>query len=288
MATSSVPPLGKLGAHVSAAGGIPNAIDRIRAIGGDCLQIFISSPRGWQKTTITDEQVAAFRAGVAEHDLTPVYIHALYLANIATSQAELRAKSIDALAHALTTADRIGAAGVIYHTGSKKDQDLSRAMANVVSALREILERSPGTSQLIIEGSAGQQGAVGSPFAELGQMHREVGSDRVKVCLDTCHMFQAGYDVRTTEAIDRTLAEFDREVGLAQLVVMHANDAKAELGRGLDRHENIGHGAIGKAGFQALLHHPSLRSLPWILEVPGFEGLGPDAENLEILRKLGA
>ncbi len=276
----------KLGAHVSAAGGISKAVDRIVAIGGNCLQIFVSSPRGWHKTEISDEEVEKFRSGIAQHDLTPVYIHALYLANIATGQDELREKSIDALAHALRTADRIGAAGVIYHTGSKKDGDLAEALDNATSAMREILKRAPGQSQLIIEGASGQQGALGSPFAEVGQMLHGAGSPRVKVCLDTCHMFQAGYDVRTREAIDHTLAEFDREVGLEHLVVMHANDAKKPIGSGLDRHDNIGQGEIGADGFKALLHHPKLHDYAWILEVPGFEELGPDQRNIDILKSL--
>lgn len=276
----------RLGAHVSAAGGISKAVERIVAIGGNCLQIFVSSPRGWRKTEISDEEVEKFKAGLAAQDIGPVFIHGLYLANIATSQAELREKSIDALAHALRVADRIGAQGVIYHTGSKKDGDLAEALENATSAMQEILKRAPGSSQLIIEGASGQQGALGSPFAELGQMLRASASSRVKVCLDTCHMFQAGHDVRTRQAIDQSLAEFDREVGLEHLVVMHANDAKKPLGSGLDRHENIGQGEIGTVAFKTLLHDPRLSHLPWILEVPGFEEMGPDKQNLDILKSL--
>lgn len=276
----------RLGAHVSAAGGISKAVDRIVEIGGDCLQIFVSSPRGWRKTEISDEEVEKFRTGLAAHDVGPVFIHGLYLANIATSQPELREKSIDALAHALRVADRIGAQGVIYHTGSKKDGDLAEALENATSAMQEILKRAPGSSQLIIEGASGQQGALGSPFSELAQMLRGAGNDRVKICLDTCHMFQAGHDVRTRQAIDQSLADFDREVGLEHLVVMHANDAKKPLGSGLDRHENIGDGEIGPEAFKMLLHYPALTRLPWILEVPGFEGMGPDKRSLDILKTL--
>lgn len=277
----------KIGAHVSAAGGIQNAIERIVAIGGNCLQIFVSSPRGWQKNTITDEQVAAFGQKRADAAVGPVFIHGLYLANISTDQVELREKSIDALSWALSIAERIGADGVIYHTGSRKDQDAAEAMNNVVVAMQEILRRAPGKSKLIIEGSAPQNGKVGVTFDELGEMVKRVGSERVAICLDTCHTYQAGYDLRTTKAIDATLAEFDKLVGLDRLAVLHANDIKPPPAA-LDRHENIGDGVLGESGFKALLHHPKLRDLPWILEVPGFDGNGPDARNIQIMQKLAS
>ncbi|MBI4185682.1 deoxyribonuclease IV [Candidatus Berkelbacteria bacterium] len=276
----------KIGAHVSATGGIATAIDRILAIGGNCLQIFVSSPRGWAKRAIRDEEVESFKSKLTNAKVGPVFIHGLYLANIATDQAQLREQSIDALSWALTVADRIGAEGVIYHTGSKKDQDHAAAMDNVVSAMQEILANAPGASQLIIEGSAGHIGQVGTTFEELGEMITRVNSDRVKVCFDTCHIFQAGYDLRTTKAIDETLARFNELVGLDRLVVLHANDAKKELGGHLDRHENIGQGTLGESGFRALLHHSKLRTLPWILEVPGVDGNGPDAENVLKLQQL--
>lgn len=277
----------KIGAHVSAAGGIQNAVERITAIGGNCLQIFVSSPRGWQKNTITDEQVAAFGKNLADANVGPVFIHGLYLANISTDQVELREKSIDALSWALSVADRIGAEGVIYHTGSKKDRDQAEAMDNVVDAMKEILRRAPGKSKLIVEGSAPQNGKVGVTFDELGEMIKRVDSPRIAVCLDTCHTHQAGYDLSTTKAIDATLAEFDAKVGLDRLVVVHANDIKPPPAA-LDRHENIGAGVLGEAGFAALLHHPTLRDLPWILEVPGFDGNGPDARNIQIMQKLAS
>lgn len=276
----------RIGAHVSAAGGISNAVDRVVAIGGNCLQLFVSSPRGWQKTNIAHEEVARFREKAAAQDVSPIFIHGLYLANIATDQAELREKSIDALAYALSVADRIGAMGVMYHTGSRKDQAPDVAMTAVVDSMKEILTRAPGASKLLIEGSAPQTGKVGVSFEELGEMIRRVGSDRVGVCLDTCHTVQAGYNLRTPEAIATTLKQFDQLIGLDRLVVLHANDAKPSPPAALDRHANIGDGAIGLEGFRAMLHNPTLRSLPWILEVPGFDGEGPDAKNVEIMRQL--
>lgn len=275
----------RIGAHVSAAGGITNAIDRARAIGGNCLQIFISPPQGWRKTEIADETAAAFKAGMEAYHLGPVFIHALYLVNLATANPELREKSIDALAHALTTADRIGAQGVIYHTGSATTRQ-DDVMDDVVSAMREILNRAPGKSQLIIETAAGT--TIGAQFRDVALMRERAGSDRVKVCFDTCHAFAAGHDVRTPASIKAMLKTFDATIGLKHLVVVHANDSKFGLGEGRDRHENIGEGHIGIEAFRALLHAEPLRKLPWVLEVPGFDDKGPDAKNIAILQRLAA
>lgn len=275
----------KIGGHVSAAGGIDTAIERALAIGANCVQIFITSPRQWRKTNITDDHVEKFRAGIKEYQLDPVFIHSMYLGNLASTEPELLEKSIDALAHALTTADRIGAKGVIYHTGSRKDRDPDEALAQVIQSMKEVLKRAPGNSQMIIEGSAGQKGAIGS-FKELGQMLNGVGSDRVKICLDTCHAFAAGYDLTSKQGIESTLSEFDRLIGLEQLVVVHANDSKFGLGEARDRHENIGQGMIGDKGFIALLHTTALRKLPWLLEVPGYDNQGPDVKNINHLHKL--
>lgn len=277
----------RIGGHVSAAGGIDLSIERTLAIGGNCLQIFVTSPRQWRKTTITDEQAARFKAGMAEHKLAPAVIHAMYLLNLASDSKELLEQSIDALAHALATADRIGALGVVYHTGSRKDRDPEESVTQAVAAMKEILRRAPGTSQLIVEISAGETGKIGS-FDEIGRMVREVGSDRVKVCIDTCHAFAAGYDLGSAAGIKAMLAEFDDKIGLGHLSVIHANDSKFGLGEHRDRHENIGAGKIGSAGFKAMLQMPELRKLPWLLEVPGDTGEGPDAPNVKRLQELAA
>ena len=276
----------KIGGHVSAAGGIDLAVERTLAIGANCLQIFITSPRQWRKTNVTDQQVERFRAGIKQHSLEPVFIHGMYLANLASEDPELLEKSIDAVAHALITADRIGAQGVIYHTGSRKDRDPEEAVEQVINSMQEVLRRAAGgTSQLIIEGSAGQKGAIGS-FKELGQMLKGVDSERVKICLDTCHAFAAGHDLVTPEGIKTMLADFDQHVGLEHLVVIHANDSKFGIGEARDRHENIGQGKIGNAGFSAILKLDELKKLPWLLEVPGETGEGPDLINIQRLQEL--
>ena len=155
-------------------------------------------------------------------------------------------------------------------------------------AIAQVLDAHPDGTELILENSAGAGGSIGSRFAELGAIIRAVGSERVTVCLDTCHAFAAGYDVTTPGGVARMMEELDREVGLARLVAVHANDSKAGLGSGLDRHENIGQGHIGEDGFRAIMSHPAFADLPFILEVPGFAGGGPDRRNVEILKRIAA
>jgi apurinic endonuclease APN1 len=155
----------------------------------------------------------------------------------------------------------------------------------VVEYVERIIEHTAEAS-LILENAAGMGGAIGSKFAELGTIIREVGSDRVKVCLDTQHSFAAGHDVKTRPGLDKMLEEFDRDVGLDRLIAIHANDSKCPLGGGIDRHENIGDGHIGLDGFENLLTHPALAEIPFLLEVPGFDDQGPDKKNVEILKSL--
>jgi deoxyribonuclease-4 len=158
----------------------------------------------------------------------------------------------------------------------------------VVEYVGKVVENTPDDAWMILENAAGMGGAIGSKFAELGTIIRESGSDRVKVCLDTQHAFAAGNDVRTRPGLDKMLEEFDRDVGLERLVAIHANDSKIALGGGVDRHENIGDGHIGGAGFENLLSHPALAEIPFLLEVPGIEDKGPDKENVEVLKSMRA
>jgi deoxyribonuclease-4 len=156
----------------------------------------------------------------------------------------------------------------------------------ILTCVSDILAATPEDSWLILENSAGMGGSIGSSFAELGAIIRGVGDERLKVCLDTCHTLAAGYEVRTGEGIEATMEEFDREIGLDRLVVVHANDSKVDLHGGKDRHENIGEGFIGEEGFLALLAHPAFADMPLLLEVPGFDHSGPDRQNVDRLRSI--
>ncbi len=278
----------KLGAHVSTAGGVDKAVDRAEEMGAEAIQVFSGAPQAWRRKSYAKEEVAAYKSRLKETGIGPVFIHGLYLMNFATDNPELLKKSQEALIAEMKAASLIGARGVIFHLGSHKGAGYEARVGQVIEECRKVLASTPDDAWLILENSAGMGGAVGSKFAELGRIARESGSDRVKVCLDTQHAFAAGYDMKTREGLDAAMAEFEEEIGLEQLVAVHANDSKVELGGGRDRHENIGEGYIGRDGFSNLLSHPAFAEVPFLLEVPGFGDSGPDKANLDILKELRA
>ncbi len=277
----------RFGAHVSTAGGIGNAIDRALEIGAECLQIFVSAPQQWREPAHPDEQVRKFVDGCRTHDLGPNFLHAIYLLNLATPQEDTYSKSIRSLVSYLHWAKRLEAKGVIFHLGSAGSGSYQEAEDRFVAAMERVLAETPEGVYLVLETAAGQGATVGRTFPEIGRLIQRLGGDgALKVCLDTAHVFAAGYDWRPTHNVEKIVEEFDRYIGLDRLVVVHANDSRSPLGSNVDRHENIGRGLIGEEAFRSILHHPAFRELPFILEVPGFDGKGPDRENLDILRRL--
>lgn len=278
----------KIGAHVSSAAPLPACIDRACAIGAEAVQVFASAPQSWRPGAHSDETLAAVRANALACGIADVFVHGIYLINLGTADETLLNRSVGSLKQALAFCAATGARGTIFHTGSHKGAGFDSVLAQVATAITRVLEATPPETWLILENSAGQGGTIGGSFSELGAIIRAVGSDRLKVCLDTCHAFAAGYDLRDTASVAATVAQFDADVGVERLVVVHANDSKAGLGSGLDRHENIGEGAIGISGFAAITAHSAFRDTPFLLEVPGFEGKGPDRRNVELLRELTA
>ncbi len=276
----------RIGAHVSTSGGVDKAIDRALDLGAETIQVFSGAPQAWRRKTYKTEEVADYKKKVAETGIAPAFIHGLYLMNFASQNPDLLAKSFDAIVAEMQAVSLIGAKGVIFHLGSHKGAGYESCVEQVIDYCRRILQATPPDAWLILENSAGQGGAVGSKFAELGRIAREAGGDRVKVCLDTQHTFAAGYDVKTPAGLQTTMAEFDADIGLERLVAVHANDSKIPLGGGVDRHANIGEGHIGRDGFLNIFSHPAFADLPFLLEVPGFEDNGPDKQNVEILKEL--
>ena len=278
----------KVGAHVSTAGGLSTAFKRAQDIGAETIQIFGSPPQSWRRKEPNDEETATFRARMAETGIEPVFIHAIYLINLATLNPELLAKSIDSLSFSVGLCSRIGALGIIFHVGSHKGAGFEKMLPQIVAAVQQVLEATPDDAWVILENSAGMGGSVGSKLTELGAIMRGVGSPRVKACFDTEHAYAAGYDVADKGGLEAALEELDRELGLDNLVAVHANDSKIALGAGVDRHDNIGEGHIGRKGFEVIMAHPALRDIPFLLEVPGFQGEGPDKENVDILKAVRA
>ena len=273
----------KLGAHVSASGGVSKSIDRALDIGAEAIQIFASSPRAWKFNHPKPEEVERFRKKSEESGIGPCYIHGSYLVNIGGSEDQLQ-KSIDCLVNNMSAAGEIGAEGVIFHGGSHKGKGFDAVLNQAANCLTQVLEKSPDNVWLCLENSAGMGAHIGSSFREIGRILRVVDHPNLKVCLDTEHCFAAGYNLAVPEELDKVIAEFDSEIGLDKLVAVHANDAKVELGSGVDRHENIGEGYIGISGFESILGNTAFKNVPFFLEVPGFDGNGPDKENLDRLK----
>ncbi len=273
----------RIGAHVSAAGGISKAIDRAAVLGAETIQIFASPPQGWAFKPHADNEIESFKTKAAEHGIFPTFIHGVYLINLATENPDNLAKGIASLTFSMNVANEIGAKGVVFHVGSHKGAGLDAVLDQIVDCFHKVLEGAPGDPWLIIENNAGSGQNIGSQFSQLGRILKEVGNERVMICLDTAHCLASGYDVTTEEGLKAAIEEFDNEVGLDKLVAVHANDSKVPLKSYVDRHENIGHGHIGTEGFRNIMSHPAFREVPFLLEVPGYDGKGPDRANLEAL-----
>jgi deoxyribonuclease-4 len=276
----------KIGAHVSAQGGISTAFDRALQIGAEAVQIHPTPPQTWRRLHPDQEQVATFRRRMAETSLDAFFFHAVYLINLATAKEELLTQSKGSLRHHLEMANLLGVRGVIFHPGSHKGQGFETVLPQMAEAMRWTLAETEGESLLIIENSAGAGANIGSSFSQIRQMMEAVDDPRLRFCLDTAHAFTAGYDLRDAEGLERTVEELGREIGFERLAAIHANDSKAAFGSNVDRHQNIGDGEIGLEAFRRILADPRLTTAPLILEVPGFERQGPDRTNVERLRAL--
>ena len=275
-----------IGAHVSTAGGISKAVARGVEIGCESLQIFGSSPQGWAFKPIPGTEIESFRQQAAESSIGSVFLHAIYLINLGTANAANLEKGIDSLVNYMRLAADIGADGVIVHPGSHGGKGYDAAFPQAVDAINRVLEQSPEGPLLTLENMAGMGQHIGAKFEELGRILNEVGSPRVGICLDTQHSFAAGYDLTSEAGINAMIDEFDREIGLKNLVAVHANDSKRPLGSGVDRHDNIGEGFIGVDGFETIMGNPAFHQVPFFLEVPGAEGKGPDVQNVQILKDI--
>ena len=276
------------GAHVSSSGGIWNAIDRGEEIGCDAVQIFTQSPRMWRPTAHTDEALARFRSRRAEAGIEAVVCHALYLVNLASPDPEIHGKSVAALRATLEVAAAIESEGVIFHVGSHLGSGFEAGLERVVPALQELLELTTERTWLLMENSAGAGGTIGRSTDELAAIYDALdGHPRLGVCIDSCHWYVSGVDVTDSAILDAALADVDARIGLERVRALHVNDSAGELGSNRDRHASIGDGLLGD-GLGVFLGHPAFADLPAILETPGPDGHGPDAEELRRLRALHA
>jgi deoxyribonuclease IV len=276
------------GAHVSVSGGIHTAIDRAEAIGADSVQVFTQSPRMWRPTNHDPANFERFKARRAEAGIDGVVCHALYLINLAAPDDDIYEKSRAALINTVDVGCAIAADGVVVHVGSHLGAGLDAGVERALPALRQALEHCSDTTWLLIENSAGAGGTIGRSIAELAILVDGLDRHpRLGICLDSCHLWVSGVDVADTPALDACLDEVEETIGLDRLRVLHVNDAEAELGSNRDRHANIGEGVLGD-DLGVFLSSARLQGLPTILEVPGKDGHGPDADEVAKLRDLHA
>ena len=277
-----------LGAHVSTTGGIHTAIDRVEGLGGEAVQLFTQSPRTWRPTNHDPANFERFKERRKEARVEAVLCHAVYLINLAAPDKDVYKKSVDALLNTIDVARAIEADGVVLHVGSHLGAGLDSGLDRIAVALERALERCDGETAILVENSAGTGATIGRSVAELAVIYDRL--DRhpcLGVCLDCCHLWVSGVDVTDESALDAVVLELETAIGLDRLRALHVNDAKDGLGAQRDRHENVGRGKIGNK-LTVFLGHPKLQGRPALLETPGKDGHGPDAEEMRNLRRLYA
>ncbi len=276
----------RLGAHVSISGSLDLAVDRAAAIGCECMQIFYGSPRQWRTITYDDEAIERFVEKRRAARLDPLVAHGAYLVNLGARDRSIQRRSIASLRATVIGVERLEGLGAVTHLGSGTGATRSVALRRVAASVRQILDETEHAA-ILLENSAGMGDALGATFEDMADvLHHLDGDTRVGVCLDTAHLFAAGWNLTTSAGIDAMLDAADRIIGWERIRLLHLNDSRAALGSRVDRHENIGEGKIGAAGFRALVTHPRVRPLAGIIETPGFGKKGPDRKNLARLRRL--
>ena len=276
----------KIGAHVSVSGGIHTAIGRAVERGADSVQVFTQSPRTWRPTNHDPASFEKFKEARAEAGIDGVLCHALYLCNFAAPDEAVYEKSVAALKNTMQVACGIDADGVVFHVGSHLGSGFEAGVERVAAAMTQVLELCNDRTWLLMENTAGAGGTIGRSVEELATLYERLDRHpRLGICLDSCHLFASGIDVTDAKALDALLDDVDREIGLDRLRALHVNDSKAALGSNRDRHENIGEGLLGdKLG--VFLSNERLQGLPAVLEVPGPDGHGPDADEVAKAKKI--
>ena len=277
----------KVGMHVSIAGTIDLAVDRAVESNCDTFQIFTRNPRGWKVSNLDHEEVEKFKSKLRQHNIGPVVSHMPYLPNLSSPKDDFYEKSVEALVGEVERCTLLKIQYIVIHLGSHLGLGRDAGLKRLVGALNPATAKIKGDLKILLENTAGQANSMGSRFEELREIiDKSRHPKRLGICLDSCHLYAAGYDLHTSKSVKATMERFEEIVGVEELKVIHLNDSKNGLGSGLDRHEHIGMGYIGEEGFRALLHHPTVRELPLILETP-IDERRDDQENLKMTRELG-
>lgn len=279
-----------LGAHMSIAGGVDLAVTRGAEVGCDAIQIFTKSSNQWKAKTLADDEVGRFRQGQIETGVSPVVAHDSYLINLASPDDALWTKSIDAFGEELDRCETLGIPYLVAHPGSHVGSGEEAGIGRIAEGLDRVLgPRGKHRVKVLLETTAGQGSSVGHRFEHLrGILDRLNEPARVGICVDTCHIFAAGYDIRTEKSYHAVVEELDRIVGVARVMAFHLNDCKKDLGCRVDRHEHIGKGFLGKDAFRWLMNDSRFDGVPMLLETPKGSDCAEDRMNLAVLRSLEA
>lgn len=276
----------RLGVHTSIAGGVHLSLERARELGCTTMQIFSHNPRQWHVSRISGEHVKQFRGLRGTFDIEPVFIHTSYLINLAALRPDILDKSVQLLIREMELADALGAEYVVLHTGSASEDSEDNARRRASDAIRIVSAYRTWNARLLLENTAGERGDISSRIRDLAELMNATESALVAgICLDTCHAFQAGYDLSSEEGLAEIVREIEREIGFERVKLIHLNDSKRAFNARVDRHEHIGIGEIGKEGLKRIIHHPSLKDLPLILETPK-KSEEDDPRNLNVVRGL--
>jgi deoxyribonuclease IV len=280
------------GAHVSIAGGLSKSIERGEEIGADFVQSFATSPRTMKFKPIDDAEIARYLKRKQLSTIEGHVFHGVYLINLAHENPDYVQVCVDSLMYYQRLAAKINGLGTVFHTGSHKGKGFEAVLSQVAEAIGQIVDTMAGEVWLLLENTAGQNGAIGQSIEELALILDAVdtlGHDtsHLGICLDSQHSFASGIDLREQDTMDAMLTNVERLIGLEKLRLIHINDSKSGFGSHLDRHENVGEGELGDAAIKSLLTHPKLTSLPFVLEVPGENKSGPRKVDVDQLRRLG-
>ena len=276
----------RFGFHISIAGGFSKVVGRAQEIGCETIQLFSRNPRGWKYGPLDEEDVAQFRKDVEEAAIDPVVVHMPYLPNLAYSDGEHFAKSVDSLVEDLKRCQMLGAQYLVTHVGKRMESSEDEGIRSVIKALNTAFKEAKNDVFVLLENTAGQGTEIGYTFDHIHEIIAGVSQpERLGVCFDTAHGFEAGYNVATKIGLNKTLKEFDEKIGLQHLHVLHLNDSKTPHRSRVDRHWHIGQGEIGLEGFRGIVNHPKLKHLPGIMETPKKEE-GDDKRNMKIVRGL--
>ncbi|MFQ5701871.1 MAG: deoxyribonuclease IV [Acidobacteriota bacterium] len=278
----------KLGAHMSIRGGVHHAVERGAEVGCDAIQIFTKSSNQWHAKPLSDDEIDLFKRLQVETGISPVVAHSAYLINLATPDRKLYARSTAALGEELDRCEKLGIPFLVLHPGAHTGSGEEAGIARIARALDRLFDRRRHyRAHLLLETTAGQGSCIGHRFEHLRDIIQRMAlDDHVGVCFDTCHVFAAGYDLRTTKGYHEVMDQFDQCVGLSRLGAFHLNDCKKPLGSRADRHEQIGKGFIGLEAFRCLMNDPRFTQIPMLLETPKGPDCAEDRVNLRLLRSL--